>query len=33
MTTGGLGGYFGARVVAGGEDLHFITRAAHLVAQ
>jgi 2-dehydropantoate 2-reductase len=32
MTAGGVG-YFGARVAAGGEDLHFIARAAHLVAQ
>jgi 2-dehydropantoate 2-reductase len=33
MTAGGVGGYFGARVATGGEDLHFIARAAHLVAQ
>ena len=27
---GGLGGYFGARLAAGGEEVHFITRGTHL---
>jgi hypothetical protein len=30
MTTGGVGGYFGARLAAAGEDVHFIARGAHL---
>ncbi len=30
--TGGVGGYFGARLAAAGEDVHFIARGAHLQA-
>jgi 2-dehydropantoate 2-reductase len=32
MAAGGVGGYFGARLAAGGEDAHFIARGAHLAA-
>lgn len=32
MGSGGLGGYFGARLAAGGADVHFIARGAHLAA-
>ncbi|HEY6334396.1 MAG TPA: 2-dehydropantoate 2-reductase [Alphaproteobacteria bacterium] len=32
MATGGVGGYFGARLAAGGEDVHFIARGRHLDA-
>ena len=32
MATGGVGGYFGARLAAADEDVHFIARAAHLAA-
>lgn len=32
MATGGVGGYFGARLAASGEDVHFIARGAHLAA-
>jgi 2-dehydropantoate 2-reductase len=33
MGTGGLGGYFGARLVLGGQaDVHFVARGAHLAA-
>lgn len=32
MATGGVGGYFGARLAAAGEDVHFIARGAHLQA-
>ncbi len=32
MGTGGVGGYFGARLAAAGEDVHFIARGAHLAA-
>jgi 2-dehydropantoate 2-reductase len=32
MGTGGLGGYFGARLAHGGADVHFIARGAHLQA-
>src|SRR3974390_1852901 len=32
MATGGAGGYFGARLAAADEDVHFIARAAHLAA-
>ena len=32
MWTGGLGGYFGARLAAGGADVHFVARGAHLEA-
>jgi 2-dehydropantoate 2-reductase len=28
--SGGLGGYFGARLAAGGSDVHFLARGAHL---
>ncbi len=29
---GGVGGYFGARLAAGGQDVHFLARGAHLEA-
>ncbi len=29
---GGVGGYFGARLAQGGEDVHFLARGAHLAA-
>jgi 2-dehydropantoate 2-reductase len=32
MRTGGVGGYFGARLVQGGSDVVFIARGAHLAA-
>lgn len=32
MATGGVGGYFGARLAASGEEVHFIARGAHLAA-
>ncbi len=32
MATGGVGGYFGGRLAAAGEDVHFIARGAHLAA-
>jgi 2-dehydropantoate 2-reductase len=32
MAAGGVGGYFGARLAAVGEDVHFIARGAHLAA-
>jgi 2-dehydropantoate 2-reductase len=32
MATGGVGGYFGARLAAGGHDVYFIARGAHLTA-
>jgi 2-dehydropantoate 2-reductase len=32
MGSGGVGGYFGARLVRGGVDVHFIARGAHLLA-
>jgi len=32
MATGGVGGYFGARLAAAGEEVHFIARGAHLEA-
>ena len=32
MAAGGVGRYFGARLAAGGEDVHFIARGAHLAA-
>ena len=32
MAAGGVGGYFGARLAAAGEDVHFIARGAHLEA-
>jgi 2-dehydropantoate 2-reductase len=32
MATGGVGGYFGVRLAAAGENVHFIARGAHLAA-
>jgi 2-dehydropantoate 2-reductase len=32
MGSGGVGGYFGARLVNGGADVHFIARGSHLAA-
>ena len=32
MGSGGLGGYFGARLVQGGADVHFVARGRHLAA-
>ena len=32
MATGGVGGYYGARLAAGGHDVYFIARGAHLTA-
>jgi 2-dehydropantoate 2-reductase len=32
MATGGVGGYYGARLAAAGEDVHFVARGAHLAA-
>ena len=32
MGSGGLGGYFGARLVEGGADVHFVARGKHLEA-
>jgi 2-dehydropantoate 2-reductase len=32
MGAGGLGGYFGARLAQGGNEVHFIARGAHLAA-
>ena len=32
MGSGGVGGYFGARLVKGGADVTFIARGAHLAA-
>jgi 2-dehydropantoate 2-reductase len=32
MGAGGLGGYFGARLVLGGADVHFVARGKHLEA-
>ncbi len=32
MATDGVGGYFGARLAAAGEDVHFIARGQHLAA-
>ena len=32
MAAGAVGGYFGARLAAAGEDVHFIARGAHLDA-
>jgi 2-dehydropantoate 2-reductase len=32
MGSGGLGGYFGARLAQGGADVHFIARGRHLAA-
>src|SRR6478609_9645553 len=30
--SGGVGGYFGGRLAAAGEDVHFLARGAHLAA-
>lgn len=32
MATGGVGGYFGARLAAAGQEVHFVARGAHLAA-
>jgi 2-dehydropantoate 2-reductase len=32
MGSGGLGGYFGARLAQGGADVHFVARGKHLEA-
>jgi 2-dehydropantoate 2-reductase len=32
MGSGGVGGYFGARLVQGGADVHFLARGAHFAA-
>ena len=32
MGSGGLGGYFGARLAEGGADVHFVARGKHLQA-
>jgi 2-dehydropantoate 2-reductase len=32
MGSGGVGGYFGARLASGGADVHFVARGAHLEA-
>ena len=32
MGAGGVGGYFGAKLAASGEEVHFIARGAHLEA-
>lgn len=32
MGSGGVGGYFGARLVKGGAEVHFVARGAHLAA-
>src|SRR6516164_349136 len=32
MGSGGVGGYFGAKLAAGGADVHFVARGAHLDA-
>lgn len=32
MGSGGVGGYFGCRLAAGGADVHFVARGAHLEA-
>jgi 2-dehydropantoate 2-reductase len=32
MGSGGVGGYFGAKLAAGGADVHFVARGAHLKA-
>jgi 2-dehydropantoate 2-reductase len=32
MATGGVGGYFGARLCAAGHEVHFVARGAHLKA-
>ncbi|HUI18599.1 MAG TPA: 2-dehydropantoate 2-reductase N-terminal domain-containing protein, partial [Alphaproteobacteria bacterium] len=30
LATGGVGGYFGARLAAAGEEVHFLARGRHL---
>ena len=32
MGSGGLGGFFGARLATGGADVHFVARGGHLQA-
>ncbi len=32
MGSGGVGGYFGARLAEGGADVHFVARGTHLEA-
>jgi len=32
MGTGGVGGYFGAKLAAAGNDVAFVARGAHLAA-
>src|ERR1700730_18004806 len=32
MGSGGVGGYFGGRLAAGGTEVHFVARGAHLEA-
>ena len=32
MGSGGVGGYFGAKLAAGGADVHFVARGAHVDA-
>src|SRR3954463_10367175 len=32
LGSGGVGGYFGGRLAAAGEDVHFLARGAHLAA-
>src|SRR5215469_3219515 len=32
MGSGGVGGFFGAKLAAAGEDVHFVARGAHLAA-
>src|SRR6478735_12196520 len=32
MGSGGVGGYFGARLAKGGADVHFVARGSHLAA-
>ena len=32
MGSGGVGGYFGARLATGGANVHFVARGAHLKA-
>ena len=32
MGSGGVGGYFGAKLAKGGADVHFIARGRHLAA-
>ena len=32
MGSGGVGGFFGAKLVKGGADVHFVARGSHLAA-